>query len=525
MEIVKRKIYYKGMKGLLNPVVTATTLNVPIFLSQDLFNIGIYTDSKNTISDIITGFTANWDLSYDGSLQKDCRTTNKCLVTETITNVTYYNASDGSVSVNVTNQNTLDCPGPLTLNWVGPDGFTSSNLNLVNLKAGNYTLKITDGECNRTYKSYYIPQPPALDSEISVNNSQVNDTNGTCLGEATVNATGGRPPYTYAWYSAGTTTPVLGINTTLSNLCVGNYYVIITDSDGSQVTEIFNISQPPPLSGIVKSVINIDCQSTSGEIKVQGIGGYITNGYSYTLNGNTNNTGIFNSNITTPGVYNVIIADNGVSTFTLPVTITQPITPISLSFSVSNSSNDKSPATGSVSFTVQNGQSFPCPGNTSSSCYYVNLTPVIGPTPNGNNIYYGSTGAGGYTIANSTTFYGIESGWYELVASDDNCTSSDYVLVLHTFESSVSVSNYGGGKLEASVSNPSGFNWYLIQWSDGSSIPCAGALLGSPCSTTSLVSSIHTSGTEIDLEVIWVDSTSPTADTLWRSFKRKYIIP
>ena len=525
MEIIKRKIGYQDLGVTPNLTFTATTFNFPIFFTQNYEDMGIYTDTSNPVVEVITGFTAIWDLSYDGTLQKDCKTTNKCLISETISNATYYNASDGNLSILITNENTIDCPSPLTISWTGPDGFTSSNSNLTGLKAGNYTLKITDTECNRTFKTYFVQQPPSLDSNMLINNSQVNDTNGTCNGSATVVAIGGRPPYTYAWYSAGTTTPVLGTSDTLTNLCVGNYYVVVTDTDGTQVTEFFNISQPPPLSGTVKTTINIDCQGNSGEIKVQGIGGYVTNGYTYTLNSETNNTGIFNTNITTPGVYSVIIMDNGSSIFTIPVTITQPITPISVISTVTNSSNDESPATGSVSFNVQNGQSVPCPGNPLSSCYYVSLIPVIGPTPNSNGIYYSSAGAGGYVNANSTTFYDIESGWYELVASDNSCTSSNYILVPHNFESSVSVDNYGGGKLETSVSNPSGFYWYTIEWSDGSSTACPGALIGAPCSTTNLLSNTHPSGTELTLEVVWVDNILPTFDALRKTFKRIYKVP
>jgi hypothetical protein len=169
------------------------------------------------------------------------RTSNKCSVTNTVSPATFYNASDGSLNVVITNQNTLDCPGPVTINWTGPDSFVSQNLNNNNLKAGNYTLKITDSNCDRTIKTYYISQPSPLDSEIGINNSQVNDTNGTCNGSATVTVTGGRPPYTFVWYSACTTTPVLGTSNTLTNLCVGDYYVVITDFDNTVVTEFFNI--------------------------------------------------------------------------------------------------------------------------------------------------------------------------------------------------------------------------------------------------------------------------------------------
>jgi uncharacterized protein (DUF2141 family) len=534
MEIIKRKIGYQDLGVTPNLTFTATTFYFPLFLTQSYEDIGIYTDVKDSLADVVTGFTSAWNLSYDGSLQKDCKTSNKCLVTNTVSPATFYNASDGSLNVVITNQNTLDCPSPITINWTGPDGFVSSNLNNNNLKAGSYTLKITDANCDRTIKTYNIGQPGPLDSEIGINNSQVNDTNGTCSGSATVTVTGGRPPYTFAWYSAGTTTPVLGTSITLTNICIGDYYVVITDSDGTVVTEFFNISQPPPLSGIVKTVINIDCQGNSGEIKVQGIGGYITNGYSYTLNGVTNNTGIFDSNITTQATYNVIITDNGSSTFTLPVVITQPITPIQINFSsTSNSFNDgidgdiSTDPTGQLTFSVTGGQSFPCPSTPSSACYNVSIESIFKVGAGYGSFENSSVSSGDYVVANSSTFYTLPSGWYRVTASDNECEATLDTYIDHQFTSSVDISSTSTpGQLRADISNVSGFNWLTIKWSDGAQIACPGALVGTPCvSITSLPSNTHQPGTEITLEVVWVDSSAPTNQLFWRSFKRAFKIP
>ena len=530
MELIKRKIGYQDLGVTPNLTFTATTFYFPLFLTQSYEDIGIYTDVKDSLADVVTGFTSAWNLSYDGNSQKDCKTSNKCLVSSTSSPATFYNASDGSLNVTITNLNSLECPSPVTINWTGPDSFVSFNLNNNSLKAGNYTLKITDANCDRTIKTYNIGQPGPLDSEIGINNSQVNDTNGTCNGSATVTVTGGRPPYTFDWYSAGTTTPVLGTSSTLTNLCIGDYYVVITDFDGTVVTEFFNISQPPPLSGTVKNTINIDCQGNSGYIKVQGIGGYITNGYTYTLGSVTNNTGIFESGITTSGIYNVVINDNGSSTFTLPVVITQPVTPIQINFlSTSNSSNDgidDIDPTGQLTFSVTGGQSFPCPSAPSYTCYNVSIESIFKFGAGYNSFENSSVSSGDYVVANSTTFYTLPSGWYRVTASDNECESTVDTYIDHQFISSVGISSTSTpGQLRADISNPSGFNWLTIKWSDGAQIGCPGALLGTPCGTTSLPSNTHQPGTEITLEVVWVDSSAPTNQFLWRSFKRAFKIP
>jgi hypothetical protein len=263
------------------------------------------------------------------------------------------------------------------------------------------------------------------------------------------------------------------------------------------------------------------------------MGGYITNGYTYTLNGVTNNIGVFDSGITTPGTYNVNITDNGGSTFILPVVITQPVTPIQINFlSTSNSSNDgidgdvSTDPTGQLTFSVTGGQSFPCPSAPSSTCYNVSIESIFKVGAGYGSFENSSVSSGDYVAANSTTFYTLPSGWYRVTASDNECESTVDTYIDHQFISSVGISSTSTpGQLRADISNVSGFNWLIIKWSDGAETTCSGALVGTPCVVTSLPSNTHQPGTEITLEVVWVDSSAPTNQLLWRSFKRAFKIP
>ena len=65
--------------------------------------------------------------------------------------------------------------------------------------------------------------------------------NGTCDGTASVTPSGGTAPYTYLW-SNGLTTP------SVSNLCVGQDTVIITDFKGCTKVVIFDITSPNVLT-------------------------------------------------------------------------------------------------------------------------------------------------------------------------------------------------------------------------------------------------------------------------------------
>lgn len=528
MEIIKKKYRYHNL--------SAETFNFPIFITQNLFNTGIYTDVANINNDVITGFTSSWDLSYDGSLQKNCKTTNKCQVTPTITNVTSYNGNDGSIVINVTNLNTPDCPGPLEIEWLGPNFNSTGSYNINNLYSGSYTLKIIDADCNRTFKSYYIQQPPALDSDLLVDNSQVNATNNICNGSATVTVTGGAPPYTYAWYSAGTTTPIISTNSQITNICLGSsYYVVVTDSDGTIVTEFFTLELPEPLSGRTISKTDIDCQGTPGAVEVEGFGGVVGTGYTYQLLSGTpavpidqNITGIFNNITQINSAYIVRIIDAVGQQFDLYVSITQPIPAITITInSTSNAQTDgfdgdtPTDPDGEFTFSVIGGGGIT---QNNSVVYNVSADPVFD-TGCGYTIENSPVGGGGYALANSTTLYALSSGWYEVVASDLECETTIKNCVNHSYTSSVGITSIGGGKLRASISNPTGYNFYLIKWSDGQNYVCPGVLTGSPCGSQILDSNPHASGSQIVLEVIWVDSADPTNDAKWRTFKRIFKIP
>jgi hypothetical protein len=333
MELFKRDIGYQDIGRDGNLTITATTVYIPIFLTQSFEDLGLYTDTKNPIFDVVTGFTGVWDtISNTGTTQKPCLVLNNCGVgSSTIIKPSFYGASYASINVNsITN-----CSQNYTFQWSGPNGYTNTNsLYPTGLKAGNYTLKITDSNCDISYHSFLIPEAEILTTTTSLLNSQVNDVNGTCNGSASVVASGGLAPYSYNWFIntgvTATTWVSLGLTTsTITGLCAGTYLVQTTDSTVPSVTvsSIFNITEPSVLSGNVITTINVDCfGGNTGEIDVRGFGGNIGTGYTYTLSPGliSNYTGIF-KNIGS-NTYSVLITDSVGSTYNLtPIIITQPV--------------------------------------------------------------------------------------------------------------------------------------------------------------------------------------------------------
>ena len=329
MEVIKRKVGYEDIGRTMNLVVTATTLNFPFMLKQSFEDIGIYTDTENPVYEIVD-LSGLWDLSNNGNGQKPCLALNNCSATITSTPISYYGGSDGTISATIS----PGCPAPQTYSWTGPNGYTATNvLNLSSLKTGNYTLKITDANCDFSYVSYYLQQPQALYNNVVAGSSQTNALIG-CNGTATTIPGGGQPPYTYTWYSGATI--IAGPSTTLSGitgLCAGVYTVQVQDASNTIVSNTFVITEPSAVSGTVVTTGNVDCNGgNTGSIILSAAGGIAPTGYTYILTGPTGVTNTTGSFFNLPACptpspcYSATIYD-GVGNFTTvgPISITQPV--------------------------------------------------------------------------------------------------------------------------------------------------------------------------------------------------------
>ncbi len=134
------------------------------------------------------------------------------------TNILCYDSATGAISVNATGGTQVETsPGVFGYNylWSGPDGYTSNNQNITDLKAGHYTLNVSDQNgCITT-----------LETELTQNSDIVIDaatTPVTCYGadNASIKLTisGGTAPYKTEWSNLAT-------GTYQDNLSAGNYII------------------------------------------------------------------------------------------------------------------------------------------------------------------------------------------------------------------------------------------------------------------------------------------------------------
>ncbi len=179
------------------------------------------------------------------------------------------------------------------------------------LTAGGYSVQITDSNACTASLLVTISEPPVL--TLSVNHTNVNCF-GEATGTATVQVSGGKPPYNIQWSNAQNTS-------SLSQLTAGVYYVVVSDSNGCSATDSVVITQPlAPLSS-TKSQTDVLCFGGFGSAAVAVSGG--TAPYSYVWNTapvqNTASAGNLFA-----GSYQVTVTDDLGCTLTDTFSISQP---------------------------------------------------------------------------------------------------------------------------------------------------------------------------------------------------------
>ena len=204
-------------------------------------------------------------------------------------------------------------------------GFTTSMsptngytlIDLTNLNGQNYSniiideLRITLGGLYRyagldaftwVKDSGIVVDPNALTVSLGT------QTNVSCFGgsngAATVNVSGGTPPYTYLWSPAG------GTGATASGLQAGTYTVTVKDAANTIKTQNVTITQPT--SSVTASTTKVDasCGTNNGQATVNATGG--TSPYTYLWSNGTTTSSISGL---AAGSYSVTVTDfNGCET-------------------------------------------------------------------------------------------------------------------------------------------------------------------------------------------------------------------
>jgi outer membrane protein OmpA-like peptidoglycan-associated protein len=167
------------------------------------------------------------------------------VVLDTIQHIACYGESKGMADVIVSG-------GSLPYQYVWSNGATTEDL--INVMAGNYTLRIKDARGCIQNLNAVINQPQQL--MLSLDSLQNITCSGQQTGKITVRATGGVEPYAYSWSNGATARRI-------TNVPAGRYTSQVKDKNGCEASLVHQIEQPRPLIRTIDAITDVRCQGDS----------------------------------------------------------------------------------------------------------------------------------------------------------------------------------------------------------------------------------------------------------------------
>jgi len=199
---------------------------------------------------------------------------------------------------------------PYTYVWNDPGSQTTSEA--TGLCAGTYILMLIDANGCTTSDLVSIVEISNYSTSVATGNVSCN---GAGDGWATVTASGGVTPYTYAWSNSNTTSGI-------SALSPATYLVTVTDANGCISIESVVITEPAVLSVSATSVDASCYGSCDGSGTASVTGGVLP--YTYLWDDISFQTTVTALRLCI-GSYNVLVTDSNGCTASASITINQPL--------------------------------------------------------------------------------------------------------------------------------------------------------------------------------------------------------
>lgn len=224
-------------------------------------------------------------------------------------NINCYNASTGTIQINVTSGS-----GTLAYSINNGNSFNSNNI-FNQLHSGNYSIKVKDTVGCVSSSNVVLTEPSA----ITINQALVNPACGQGNGSITLNVGGGTGSLLTSIDSI-TFTPI----TNYVNLFAGSYTIYVKDANNCVSQKAVSLSNllAPKINALVSK--NLKCNNSPlGEIKVLAAGG--TGLLTYSINNGVSYQSLNVFDTLAAGLYQVSVVDaNGCKSDTT-VAITEPL--------------------------------------------------------------------------------------------------------------------------------------------------------------------------------------------------------
>lgn len=194
---------------------------------------------------------------------------------------------------------------PFTYEWQPTDGLddpTASNPTASPDGTNTYVVTVTDANACTGSDDVEVSLNPAINIDFEVTDALCN---GSATGGVVVHASGGLPPFTFAWSDG------LGNDSTVSTgmMAGTDYYVTVTDDHGCQEVGTVSVGEPPPIT-VDYDIIEVECGVNDGAITATASGGSAP--YTYQIDTVSGNT-ITNLS---PGNYGITVTDANDCEFT-----------------------------------------------------------------------------------------------------------------------------------------------------------------------------------------------------------------
>ena len=246
---------------------------------------------------------------------------------------------------------------------------------IVGKSGGNYSDTITDASGCKAVSTFTITAPTSGLS-VLIDSTQTVKCNGQSNGSVFISTNGGTAPFHYHWSNGSA-------SATLTNVPIGSYTVIVTDTNGCTASASDSVSQPGILTITIDSVINAKCHNASdGSIYVHVTGGTLI--YNYAWTGGANTYDLF---LKPAGTYSLTITDANNCSTSATDSISAP-SALSISSTITNQiggtlgsiSAAGSGGVGPYKFRWSNGDSTATVSNLSAGIYTVTMTDLNGCT-------------------------------------------------------------------------------------------------------------------------------------------------
>ncbi|MBS1568484.1 MAG: choice-of-anchor L domain-containing protein [Bacteroidetes bacterium] len=385
-------------------------------------------------------------------------------------------SNNGSIDLSV-----IGGTAPFTFAWSGPDGFTSTDEDMTGLASGTYAVTVTSSlGCITTANATVVAASPMNLSLYVSNYGAVNiPCHGDSSGTIALTVNGGFAPLNIAWTGPG---GFLADSTQLSGLRAGTYSVVITDDHGCMRDTSITLIEPDNALATSITQVNIPCHgAATGAIDATVTGG----GAPYVFSWRGPDSTMYSSEDLAnlgAGTYELVVTDANQCVNTMQVTLTEPDSALTASFSVAAyngyGTSCADTANGAIQFTAHGGT----PGYT-----------------------YGWTGPDGFVSAEDS-ISGLSAGNYSITVTDANgCPFNQSITIVPppaitvqfnaaTFPggSNISCSGMADGSITALVSG--GVPNYNLQWSGPGGFTAMGAMIDSLAAGTFCLSVTDANG-------------------------------